>query len=99
MKTRTRRTATLRRLALVLLGAAMAAGGAGCGGRDEGSGGAAASNPERVPMLPGAGAAPRDTDTPGGSSRPLAQRFAVPRDEPSMPASGALLPPVMHTAE
>lgn len=97
MRTRTRHAARLRRLALVLIGAVVAAGGSGCDSRDEGSDGAAASTTERVPMLPGAGALPRDAA--GAASRPLAQQFAVPRDEPATPASGALLPPVMHTAE
>ncbi|NRO98911.1 hypothetical protein GWC77_23680 [Paraburkholderia sp. NMBU_R16] len=51
---------------------------------------------ERVPTLPGANPAPHTVEP----SKPVfAQRFGTGGSAVAPPASGALLPPVMHSAE
>ena len=69
----------------------------GCG-NDRGSGAddALSHADERVPTLPGAGQASAAVEP----SKPvLAQRFGVNGNAVTPPASGGLLPPVMHSAD
>lgn len=72
---------------------------AACGDRGANEAAAQASSADRMPMLPGADAghgAEAQAATPAPS---VAQRFSVSRDAAALPASGALLPPVIHTAD
>jgi hypothetical protein len=66
----------------------------GCGDRGGGDPDIALRASEHAPMLPGADASNRQ-DTGGA----LAQSFGVARDTVGLPASGVLLPPVMHSAD
>ena len=66
----------------------------GCGDRGGGEGNMTSRAQEHAPMLPGAG-----VDKRQDMSGPLAQSVDMLRNPVGLPASGVLLPPVMHSAD
>lgn len=70
----------------------------GCGDRGDANLTSRAS--EHTPMLPGAGTgAGERQDTGNAAGSALAQGFGTSGNPAAAPASGALLPPVMHSAD